>query len=76
MSDDQESSIDQNNDNISLSIIDEDTLVVYEDIDEKNSKDEEVQDDKTYDLTEAIPLEHYEENYSDANENNEHSSIH
>ena len=76
MSDDQESSIDQNKDNISLSSIDEDTSVIYEDIDEDISKDEEIQDNKTYDLTEAIPLEHYEENDSDANENDEYSSIH
>ena len=76
MSDDQESSIDQNNDNISLSSIDEDTSVIYEDIDEDFSKDEEIQDNKAYDLTEAIPLEHYEENDSGINENDEHSSIH
>ena len=83
MSDDQESIIDQNNDNISLSSIDEDTSVIYEDIDEDiskntelNNEDEELQDNKTYDLTEALPLEHYEENDSEKNENNEHISIH
>ena len=76
LSDDQKSSIDQNNDNTSLLSIDEDTSVIYEDINEDSSKDEEIQDNKTYDLTEAIPLEHYEENDSDANENNEHNSIH
>ena len=83
MSDDQESSFDQNNDNITLSSIDEDTLVIYEDIEEDISKDteiknedEELQDNKTYDLTEALPLEHYEENDSENNENDEHSFIH
>ena len=76
LSDDQESSFDQNNDNITLSSIDEDTSVIYEDIDEDiskdteiNDEDEEIQDNKTYDLTEALPLEYY-------NENDEHSSIH
>ena len=62
MSDDQESSIDQNNDNISLSSIDEDNSVIYEDIDVYFSKD--------------VPLEHYEENDYDVNENDEHSSTH
>ena len=83
LSDGKESSIDQNNDIISLSSIDEDTLVIYEDIGEDiskdteiNNEDEEIQDNKTYDLTEALPLEHYEENDSGINENDEHSSIH
>ena len=68
MSNDQGSSIDQNNDNISLSSIDEDTSIIYEDIDEDipkdteiNKEDEELQDNRTYDLTEYPPLECYEE---------------
>ena len=80
LSNDQESSIDQNIDNISLSSIDEDTSIIYEDIDEDiskdteiNNEDEELQDNKTYDLTEALPLKHYEESDSDVNENDEYS---
>ena len=76
MSNNQESSFDQNNDNITLSSIDEDTSVIYENIDEDFSKNEEIQDNKTYDLTEALPLEHYEENDYENNENDEHSYIH
>ena len=83
LSDDQESSVEQNNDIISLSSIDEDTSIIYEDIDEDiskdieiNNEDEEIQDNKTYDLTEALPLGYYEENDSDIDENYEHSSIH
>ena len=64
----QGSNIDQNNDNISLSSIDEDTSIIYEDIDEDipkdteiNKEDEELQDNRTYDLTEYLPLECYEE---------------
>ena len=41
--------------------------------DETNNEDDKLQYNKTYDLTEALPLEHYEENDSDINENNEHS---
>ena len=39
LSDDQESSVEQNNDIISLSSIDEDTSIIYEDIDENISKE-------------------------------------
>ena len=81
-SNDQGSSFDQNNDNISLPSIDEDTSIIYGDIDEDisedieiNNEDEELQDNKTYDLTEALPLEHYEESDSDVNENDEYSFI-
>ena len=42
LSSDQGSSIDQNNDNISLSIIDEDTSIIYEDIDEYISEDTDI----------------------------------
>ena len=35
-----------------------------------------MQDNKTYDLTEALPSEHYEENDSNINKNDEHSSTH
>ena len=80
-SNDQGSSIDQNNDNISLSSIDEDNSIIYEDIDEDISEDteiknedEEMQNNKTYHLNEALPLEHYEENDYNVNENDEHSS--
>ena len=38
-----------------------------------NNEEEEMQDNNTYDLTEALPLEHYEENNSEINENDEHS---
>ena len=59
------SNIDQNNNDISLSSIDEETAVIYEDIEEDisdpsanfsekdieiNNEDEEVQYNKTYDL--------------------------
>ena len=81
LSNDQGSSIDQNNDSILLSSINEDTLIIHEDIDDNiskdtkiNNEDEKVQDDTTYDLTEALQLKHYEESYSDVNENDEHSS--
>ena len=86
LSDDQQSSIEQNNDIISLSSIDEDNSSSYEDIDEDdvidgdiskndetNNEDKKLQYDKMYDLTEALPLEHYEENNSEINENDEHS---
>ena len=83
MSDDQGSSIDQNNDNISLSSIDEDTSIINEDMDEDilkdneiNNEDEELQYNKTYDLTEDLLLEHYEEMDSNINEINELSSTH
>ena len=83
MSNDQGSSIDQNNDNNLLSSIDENTSIIYEDIVEDiskgteiNNEDKELQNNKTYDLTEALPLEHYEESDSDVNENDEHSSTH
>ena len=79
----QGSNIDQNNDNISLSSIDEDTSIIYEDIDkdiskdtEINKEDEELQDNKTYALTEALKLENHDESDYDANGNNKHSSIH
>ena len=75
MSNDQGLSIDQNNDNISLSTIDEDTSIIYKDMDENiskyteiNNEVEKLQDNKTYDLTEALLLEHYEESASDFNE--------
>ena len=62
---DQGSSIDQNNDNISLSSINEDTSIIYEDIDEDisedtkiNNEDEELKYNKMCDLTEVLPLEH------------------
>ena len=88
MSDDQELSVEQNNDIVSLSSIDEDNSRSYEDIDkhfskndetnneddETNNEDEKLQYNKTYDLTEALPLECYEENDYDINENDEHSS--
>ena len=75
MSDDQELSVEQNNDIVSLSSIDEDNSRSYEDIDKDfskndetnneddvtNNEDEKWQYNKTYDLTEALPLEHYEE---------------
>ena len=58
-------------DNMSLSSIDEDTSIIYEDIDEDiledteiNNEDEELQDNKMYHLTEALPLDHYEERTS------------
>ena len=80
---DQGSSIDQNNDIISLSSIDEDTSIIYEDIDkdiskdtEINKEDEELQDNKTYALTEALKLENHDESDYDVNGNNKHSSIH
>ena len=90
MSDDQELSVEQNNDIVSLSSIDEDNSRSYEDIDkdfskndetnneddETNNEDEKLQYNKTYDLTEALLLEHYEETDSDTNGNNEHSSTH
>ena len=81
MSGDQGSSIDQNNDNISLSSIDEDTSIIYEDIDKDISKDteinkgdEELQDNKTYALTEALKLENHDESDYDVNGNNKYSS--
>ena len=40
------------------------------------NNEEKLQYNKTYDLTEALPLEHYEENDSDINENDKHSSTH
>ena len=49
LSNDQGLSIDQNNDNISLSTIDEDTSIIYKDMDEKtkrNNEDEKLQDNK------------------------------
>ena len=53
MSNDQGLSIDQNNDNISLSTIDEDTSIIYKDMDEDiskyteiNNEDEKLQDNK------------------------------
>ena len=62
---DQGSSIDRNNDNISLSSINEDTSIIYEDIDEDisedtkiNNEDEELKYNKMCDLTEVLPLEH------------------
>ena len=86
LSDDQESSVEQNNDIIALSSIDEDNSSKNtekdDDIDEDLSKIDETNNgeklhyNKTYDLTEALPLEHYEENDSDINENDEHSSTH
>ena len=42
----------------------------------KENQNEKLQYNKTYDLTEALPLEYYKENYSDINESNEHSSTH
>ena len=42
--------------------------------DEINNEDEKLRYNKTYDLNEALPLEHYEENDSEINENDEHSS--
>ena len=63
------SNIDQNNNDISLSSIDEETSVIYEDIEEDisdpstnfsekdieiNNEGEEVQYNKTYDLTEDL----------------------
>ena len=85
LSNDQESSIEQNDDIISLSMIDEDNSSKHidedgdidEDLsnnDETNNENEQLQYNMTYDLTEDLPLEHYEENDSDINENDEHSS--
>ena len=71
MSNDQGSSIDQNNDNNLLSSIEDISKGT-----EINNEDEELQNNKTYYLTEALPLEHYEESDSDVNENDEHSSTH
>ena len=86
LSNDQESSIEQNDDIISLSMIDEDNssknIDEDDDIDEdlsnnnETNNEEKLQYNKTYDLTEALPLEQYEENDSDINGNNEHSLTH
>ena len=43
---------------------------------DETNNEEKLQYNKTYDLTEALPLEHYEEDDSDINGNNKHSSTH
>ena len=96
LSDYQESSIEKNNDIISLSSIDENNSSSYEDKDEyfskkdetnneddeTNNKDDEINNEvekfqynKTYNLTEALPLEHYEENDYDINKTQFYSPI-
>ena len=87
LSDDQESSVEQNNNIVSLSSIDEDNSSknidedddIDEDLsnnDEINNEDEKLQYNKTYDVTEALPLEHYEKNDFEINEKDEQSSTH
>ena len=83
------SNIDQNNNDISLSSIDEETSVIYEDIEEDisdpstnfsekdieiNNEDEELQYNKTFDLTEDLSLNHYKESESSVDEYDDHSS--
>ena len=49
---------------------------IFQRSDDTNNEDDKLQYNKTYDLTEALPLEHYEENYSEINVDDEHSSTH